>query len=119
MFVVGWFGPPQTRIVWPCLVYRMAVIGRTPSYFRLMCQATMLASNDALCMAKNIFTSSSIVWLSRPETNWANSAQWPGGNSELGPSAQYSTMSLLVSFRALLNWIIWLTLFWYWPGFRM
>ena len=44
-------------MVWPRFVNRIAVIGRTPLYFRLMCQATMPASNDALCMAKNIFTS--------------------------------------------------------------
>src|SRR5215510_5362760 len=57
MCSVGRPGPPQARMICPCLAKRIAVIGRTPLYLRLTCQATMPASNDALCIAKNIFTS--------------------------------------------------------------
>ena len=57
----------------------------------------MPASNTALPTRKNIFTSSSNECASRRETNSANSAQWPGGSSELGPSAQYSAIILLRS----------------------
>src|SRR5712692_7710430 len=57
MFSVGRPGPPQARMVWPCFRKRTAVIGRTPLNFRLLCQAAMPASNAALCIAKNIFTS--------------------------------------------------------------
>src|SRR5262249_27574543 len=62
---IGCPGPPHALKGCPCFAKRIAVIGRTPLYFRLMCQATMPASNEALCIAKNIFTSWSIVWLSR------------------------------------------------------
>src|SRR5262245_46290074 len=54
---IGRPGPPHAVIVCPCFAKRTAVIGRTPSYLRLMCQATMLASNEALCIAKNIMAS--------------------------------------------------------------
>src|SRR5262245_15924105 len=54
---IGRPGPPHARKVCPCFAMRIAVIGRTPLYFRLMCQATMPASNDALCIAKNILAS--------------------------------------------------------------
>ena len=50
-------GPPHAEIVCPRFAKRTAVIGRTPLYFRLMCQATMPASNEALCIAKNILAS--------------------------------------------------------------
>src|SRR5215475_13398185 len=50
-------GPPHARKVCPAFAKRIAVIGRTPLYFRLMCQATMPASNEALCIAKNILAS--------------------------------------------------------------
>src|SRR5881397_1060457 len=52
---IGCPGPPQALMLCPAFAKRIAVIGRTPLYFRLMCQATMPASNDALCIAKNIF----------------------------------------------------------------
>src|SRR5437016_10994285 len=54
---IGRPGPPHAWMFFPRFTTRIAVIGRTPLYFRLMCQATMPASNDALCIAKNIFAS--------------------------------------------------------------
>src|SRR5262245_56043385 len=54
---IGRPGPPQAENVCPRFAKRMAVIGRTPLYIRLMCQATMPASKDALCIAKNILAS--------------------------------------------------------------
>ena len=50
-------GPPHAVMICPFLAKRTAVIGRTPLYLRLMCQATMPASNEALCIAKNILAS--------------------------------------------------------------
>jgi hypothetical protein len=48
----------------------------------------------ALASANKSFTSCAIVWGSRLETQAANNSQCPDGNSELGPSAQYSAMTL-------------------------
>src|SRR5205809_3656653 len=67
-----------------------AVIGRTESTLRLAVHEATPASNSAFVSTKNICTSSSSVWWSRCDTNWANKHQCPGGNSELGPSDQYS-----------------------------
>jgi hypothetical protein len=62
-------------------------------------QAAMLASIRALPRVKNSLASSSTLWPRLREMAWANTAQWPGGNSERGPSAQYSALILLGSSR--------------------
>ena len=54
----------------------------------------MDASIRALPRVKNSLTSSSRLWCRLREAAWANTAQCPGGNSDLGPSAQYSAMIL-------------------------
>ena len=59
----------------------------------------MLASIRALPRVKNNFTSSSRLWPRLREMAWAKMAQWPGGNSECGPSAQYSALILPGSSR--------------------
>jgi hypothetical protein len=59
----------------------------------------MLASITALPRAKNSFTSSSRLSPRLRDIAWANSAQCPGGNSEWGPSAQYSALIRLGSSR--------------------
>ena len=66
----------------------MAVTGRTESYWYLAAQDEMLASISALPSPKNSLASPSRVFLRMRESAWANTAQWPGGNSERGPSAQ-------------------------------
>ena len=66
----------------------MAVIGRTESYWYLARQAEMLASIRALPRTKNSLTSWSRVFLRMRDRAWANTAMWPGGNSDRGPSAQ-------------------------------
>jgi hypothetical protein len=77
----------------------MPVIGRTKSYLNFQAQAAMLASIRALPRVKNSLTSSSRVLPRLREMAWANTDQWPGGNSERGPSAQYSALILLGSSR--------------------
>src|SRR5437899_12195657 len=57
----------------------------------------MPASDTALVNAKNIFTSASSSCRSRADTNCANRLQWPGGSSDLGPSAQYSAITFCLS----------------------
>jgi hypothetical protein len=56
-------------------------------------QTATLASKLALVSAKNIFTSSAIVWWSRSDTYFASSTQCPGGDSVDGPSDQYSAIA--------------------------
>jgi hypothetical protein len=75
----------------------MAVTGRAESYARLASQQATAASSSAAVRAKNSFTSSSRRWPSLAETSWACRHQWPGGVSEAGPSAQYSTIAFCSS----------------------
>src|SRR5215204_2536350 len=63
----------------------------------------MLASIRALPRVKNSLTSSSRLWPRLREVAWAKTAQCPGGNSERGPSAQYSALILLGSSRLALS----------------
>src|SRR5918993_4731273 len=102
-------------MVLPRISQRTAVMGRTESQFRLPSQAGMLASNRALLSAKYMRASLSMLLASRRLTNWANRFQCPGGNSERGPSAQYSAMTLRVSSSCLECWVILSTSSWYLP----
>src|ERR671912_1281970 len=102
-------------MVLPFISQRTAVMGRTESQFRLPSQAGMLASNRALLSAKYMRASLSMLLASRRLTNWANRFQCPGGNSERGPSAQYSAMILRVSSSCLECWVILSTSSWYLP----
>ena len=77
----------------------MAVIGRTKSQRYLAAQAAMLASMSALPRAKNNLASVSRLWPRLRDRTWVISAQWPGGNSDLGPSAQYSAVTFWRSLR--------------------
>ena len=77
----------------------MAVVGRQKSYWYLAAQAEMLASISALPSTKNSFTSWSRVFPRMRDRAEANNAMWPGGNSDFGPSAQYSAFTLAVSER--------------------
>jgi hypothetical protein len=91
--------PAPLKVEWPDTCSRMAVIGRTKSSLNFQAQAAMLASIRALPRVKNSFTSSSRVWPRLRELAWAKTAQCPGGNSDCGPSAQYSALILLGSSR--------------------
>src|SRR5919198_1907021 len=75
----------------------MAVIGRQKSYLYFKAQAAMPASITALPSAKNILTSVSRPACILRQRNWANTAMCPGGNSDRGPSAQYSAVTFLRS----------------------
>src|SRR5215208_6232530 len=102
-------------MVLPRINHRTAMMGRTESQFRLPSQAVMLASSRALLSAKYNRASSSRVLASRRLTYWANTFQCPGGNSDFGPSAQYSAMTLRVSSSCLECWVILSTSSWYLP----
>src|SRR4029453_7823658 len=102
-------------MVLPRISHRTSVMGRTESQFRLPSQAVMLASSRALLSAKYMRASLSILLASRRLTYWANTFQCPGGNSERGPSAQYSAMTLRVSSSCLECWVILSTSSWYLP----
>ena len=67
------------------------------SYFKA--QAEMLASIKALPSAKKSFASWSTVSPRIRDSACANRAMWPGGNSDFGPSAQYSALTLAASDR--------------------
>src|SRR5215203_3197414 len=77
----------------------MAVIGRTKSHLYLAPQAAMLASISALPKAKNSLASVSRLLPRLRDRTWVISAQWPGGNSERGPSAQNSAVTFWRSVR--------------------
>src|SRR5215211_4548643 len=83
----------------------MAVIGRQKSHLasNLHNQAEMPASSTALLSTKNILASVSRLWPRLRDRACAITAQWPGGNSDLGPSAQYSAIIFLVSVRLLVS----------------
>src|SRR5918993_623644 len=102
-------------MVLPRISHRTAVMGRTESQFRLPSQAVMLASSRALLSAKYRRASLSRLLASRRLTYWANTFQCPGGNSDRGPSAQYSAMILRVSSSCLECWVILSTSSWYLP----
>ena len=86
-------------------MYRIMVIGRTPSYVRFAPQQAIAASCTAPLTAKYIFTSHSRALSSGalpPSSRWkpgvsatllASTFQWPGGVSDVGPSAQYSAIT--------------------------
>ena len=59
----------------------------------------MLASIIALPSMKNSFTSVSRLWPFLRDRAWAKMKSWPGGNTEAGPSAQYSALAFLMSSR--------------------
>ena len=71
----------------------MAVIGRQKSYWYLAAQAAMLASISALPSTKNSLTSGRGCCCRMRDRAWANTAMCPGGNSDFGPSAQYSALT--------------------------
>jgi hypothetical protein len=64
------------------------VIGRTVSWTRLAFQVAMLASSSPLAKAKKSLTLPSRLVAAAREAAAAIIAQWPGGSSEPGPSAQ-------------------------------
>ena len=63
-------------------------MGRTVSCTRLAFHVAMLASSMALPNAKKPLTFWSRVSPAARDEACANIAQWPGGSSEPGPSAQ-------------------------------
>lgn len=69
------------------------MMGRTESNVALLSHAVIPASKMALVRAKNSWTSRSRLWWARRDTTWAKRSQWPGGSSDLGPSAQYSAIT--------------------------
>ena len=77
----------------------MAVTLRAESYLYFWYQEAMPASIIAFPTRKNSLTSVSSEWPFLREMAWANSAVWPGGNSDLGPSAQYSAVAFSWSVR--------------------
>src|SRR6266704_2773314 len=81
----------------------MAQIGRQKSNVYLADQAEMPASSSALPSTKNILTSVSRLSPRLRDRACAITAQWPGGNSVPGPSAQYSAIIFLVSERLLVS----------------
>src|SRR5688500_9840879 len=83
----------------------MAVIGRQKSHcgLNLADQAEMPASRTAWPSTKNILASVSMLWRFLREMACAITAQWPGGNSDPGPSAQYSAVIFLASVRLLVS----------------
>src|SRR5215207_3438642 len=92
-------GPFQDVISWPLYRSRIAVVGRTQSNWYFAAQAEMLASISALPITKKSLTSWSSVFLRIRDRAWAKSISWPGGNSDFGPSAQYSAFIFATSDR--------------------
>src|SRR6266508_996084 len=81
-------GPPKPSAVSPEYSQRMSVIGRTVSWSHLALQVATLASSSALPSAKKPLVVASRDRPAARAAAWANIAQWPGGSSVDGPSAQ-------------------------------